>query len=130
MVGGKGRYFRGCVVSGRLCCSMSAAWPLKEVLCSNHGSAPWRMHRGPCPAAHLPAVHMPYPTSAVGALLRSCPQVLKRVGQECEAHGVVYWTAARDGNFFQVGGWGREAGDGGRVGGVYSKNGRGYWSGY
>ncbi|EFJ42340.1 hypothetical protein VOLCADRAFT_97614 [Volvox carteri f. nagariensis] len=29
-------------------------------------------------------------------------QVLKRVGQECEAHGVVYWTAARDGDFFQV----------------------------
>ncbi|GLC46094.1 hypothetical protein PLESTB_001033400 [Pleodorina starrii] len=29
-------------------------------------------------------------------------QVLKRVGQECEAHGVVYWTAARDGDFYQV----------------------------
>ncbi|GLI62681.1 hypothetical protein VaNZ11_005357, partial [Volvox africanus] len=29
-------------------------------------------------------------------------QVLKRVGQECEAHGVVYWTAARDGELFQV----------------------------
>ena len=29
-------------------------------------------------------------------------QVLKRVGQECEAHAAVYWTAARDGNDFQV----------------------------
>jgi len=37
-------------------------------------------------------------------LLYSVPtkQVLKRVGQECEAHGVVYWTAARDGNLHQV----------------------------
>lgn len=26
------------------------------------------------------------------------PQVLKRVGQECEAHGVVYWTAAAVGD--------------------------------
>ncbi|GFR46755.1 hypothetical protein Agub_g8380, partial [Astrephomene gubernaculifera] len=29
-------------------------------------------------------------------------QVLKRVGQECEAHGVIYWTAASDGELFQV----------------------------
>lgn len=30
-------------------------------------------------------------------------QVLKRVGQECEAHRVIYWTAARDGTLFEVG---------------------------
>mmetsp|Transcript_27732 Transcript_27732/g.60749 ORF Transcript_27732/g.60749 Transcript_27732/m.60749 type:complete len:858 (+) Transcript_27732:614-3187(+) len=29
-------------------------------------------------------------------------QVLKRVGQECEAHKLVYWTAATDGERFQV----------------------------
>ena len=30
-------------------------------------------------------------------------QVLKRVGSECEAHGVVYWTAAKSGNLHEVG---------------------------
>lgn len=29
-------------------------------------------------------------------------QVLKRVGQECEAHRIVYWTAASVGDLFQV----------------------------
>ena len=32
----------------------------------------------------------------------ACLQVLKRVGQECEAHQVVYWTAAKDGDLHQV----------------------------
>jgi hypothetical protein len=44
---------------------------------------------------HLRLLKVKYPDAI---LLYSVPtkQVLKRVGQECEAHAVPYWTAARD----------------------------------
>jgi len=54
---------------------------------------------------HLRLLKVKYPDAI---LLYSVPtkQVLKRVGQECEAHAVPYWTAARDhsgdGSFHQV----------------------------
>eukprot|EP00200_Dunaliella_tertiolecta_P005867 CAMPEP_0202344926 /NCGR_PEP_ID=MMETSP1126-20121109/4390_1 /ASSEMBLY_ACC=CAM_ASM_000457 /TAXON_ID=3047 /ORGANISM="Dunaliella tertiolecta, Strain CCMP1320" /LENGTH=1494 /DNA_ID=CAMNT_0048936169 /DNA_START=95 /DNA_END=4579 /DNA_ORIENTATION=- len=50
---------------------------------------------------HLHLLKQHYPDQI---LVYSVPtkQVLKRVGQECEAHGVIYWTAAKDGNMHQV----------------------------
>ncbi|KAF5831200.1 hypothetical protein DUNSADRAFT_13458 [Dunaliella salina] len=51
---------------------------------------------------HLHLLKQHYPDQI---LVYSVPtkQVLKRVGQECEAHGVIYWTAAKDGKEHQVG---------------------------
>ncbi|KAG1668607.1 hypothetical protein FOA52_001476 [Chlamydomonas sp. UWO 241] len=48
---------------------------------------------GPQPVSHPDVI-----------ILYSVPtkQVLKRVGQECEAHGVVYWTAAKDNDVYSV----------------------------
>jgi hypothetical protein len=71
--------------------------PLRVILSTPTGS-------GKTFTALMTSLQLLQPQHSGSILLYSVPtkQVLKRVGQECEAHGVVYWTAARDGALYQV----------------------------
>jgi hypothetical protein len=71
--------------------------PLRVVLSTPTGS-------GKTFTALMTSLQLLQPKHAGTILVYSVPtkQVLKRVGQECEAHAVVYWTAARDGSLYQV----------------------------
>lgn len=71
--------------------------PLRAILSTPTGS-------GKTFTALLLSLQLLQPKHPGYILVYSVPtkQVLKRVGQECEAHAAVYWTAARDGDQFQV----------------------------
>lgn len=74
-----------------------AAQPLRVILSTPTGS-------GKTFTALMMSLHLLVPKHPGVILVYSVPtkQVLKRVGQECEAHAVVYWTAAKDGDLYQV----------------------------
>lgn len=73
------------------------AQPLRVILSTPTGS-------GKTFTALMLSLHLLAPKHPGIILVYSVPtkQVLKRVGQECEAHNVVYWTAAKDGDAYQV----------------------------
>ena len=75
----------------------SSAPPLRCILSTPTGS-------GKTFTALLLSLQLLAPKHPGCILVYSVPtkQVLKRVGQECEAHAAVYWTASREGDAFQV----------------------------
>ncbi|KAG2492968.1 hypothetical protein HYH03_008875 [Edaphochlamys debaryana] len=88
----------GHLTAGESCEHAPASWrPLHIILSTPTGSG----KTFTAVMLHLQLLRQKHP-EAVLVYTVPTKQVLKRVGQECEAHRVVYWTAARDGDLFQV----------------------------